>query len=674
MKSKNRFLLSCLFVCGLLLSACSGSNKGSGSQSASQASGSETSSSQQSSSGSDSSEEGSSSTPVTEYTVRFLNGETILQSGKVAAGGYATYSGATPVKESTAAKVFTFRAWDKDPATTVINQDTDFNALFDEATRKYQVQFKNEGVVLQDTQVDYGTYATYNGETPVKESTAELVYTFTGWDVDPAGTLIVEDTVFNAEFSSNARTYEVKFMDGEEELQKSSVAYGQYATYNGGSLTKTVDGITYKFEKWDKEPALTQITTDTVFTAQYKAVALVKDFEKLAENDAFGGWTAVKEDNNTYIKASGSGWLTPIDTALLYNDELGLTDNFTMSAKVYLVGNVAGNISFTSNSFSENNADTFNKFVFWHTDENNGYAQIKKNATDSSDGDNLFDAGWIAGHGSITAENVGSVLHNAWATIKLVRNGNKVSLWFNDAQMINEQELAGLTALKDVKFRICMASDTAEVRLDDFEIRVNEIANDFNGLQEGAKFGGWSVVKDGGNSYLEANGSTWVDPVQTARLFDGEIELGDRWDMSAKLYLVGHVAGNISFVSNSFSENNADTFNKFFFWHTDENNGYIQVRKNCTDTSDGDVMFDPGWLTLHEGFTDATVGEQVHDTWVNVRMVRNGDTFNMYVADIIVLEGASAAQFTNMRDIAFRIAMSSVEGTVRLDDFAIRTF
>ena len=85
-------------------------------------------------------------------------------------------------------------------------------------------------------------------------------------------------------------------------------------------------------------------------------------------------------------------------------------------------------------------------------------------------------------------------------------------------------------------------------------------------------------------------------------------------------------------------------------------------------------MFDPGWLTLHEGFTDATVGEQVHDTWVNVRMVRNGSTFNMYVADIIVLENASAEQFTNMRDIAFNIAMSSEAGTLRLDDFAIKTF
>lgn len=662
MKSKNRFLFSCLFICGLILSACKTPGVNSSSQS----------SSQQTSDSSSSGE--SSSTPITEHTVRFLNGEVVLQTGKVADGAYATYTGETPTKEQTAAKTFTFRAWDKDPLTTVINQDTDFFALFDEATRKYQVQFKNEGVVLQDTQVEYGTYATYNGETPTKASTAELVYTFTGWDVDPAGTLIVDDTVFNAEFSSAARTYEVKFMDGEIELQKGKVAYGEYATYNGGSLTKTVDGITYKFEKWDKDPSLTQITTDTVFTAQYKAVALVKDFEKLEANAEFGGWTAVKEGENTYIKATNSGWLTPVDTALLYNDELALTDNFTMTAKVYLVGNVAGNISFISNSFSENNPDTFNKFIFWHTDENNGYTQIKRNATDSSDGDNLYDAGWIAGHGSITPENVGSVLHNAWVTIKLVRNGNKVSLWFNDAQMIDAQEIANLTELKDVKFRICMGSEAAEVRLDDFEIRVNEISNDFNGLAEGAKFGGWTAVKDGENVYLEANGSTWVNPVQTARLFDGEIELGDRWDMTAKLYLVGHVAGNISFVSDTFSQNNPDTFNKFFFWHTDENNGYIQVRKNCTNTSDGDVMFDPGWLTLHDGFTDATVGEQVHDTWVNVRMVRNGSTFNMYVADIIVLENATAEQFTNMRDIAFNIAMSSEAGTLRLDDFAIRTF
>ena len=399
---------------------------------------------------------------------------------------------------------------------------------------------------------------------------------------------------------------------------------------------------------------------------------LIKDFEEMAANETFGGWVAVKDNGNTYIKASGSGWLTPIETALLYNDELGLTDSWTMSADLYLVGNVAGNLSFTSNTFSTNDEGKFNKFIFWHTDENNGYTQVKQNSTNSDDGSNLLDCGWLTQHG-FDAGTVGNVAHNAWFNLKMVREGATISLYANNI-LQGSDTISGLQNIKDIKFRICMGSETAEVRLDNFKISKNSVSNDFENLANNAQFGGWTAVNDEGNTYIKASGSGWITPVETARLFDEQIELGNKWEMTAKLYLVGHVAGNISFVSNTFSQNNEGTFNKFLFWHTDENNGYIQVRRDGTNNDDGTILTDGGWLTMHDGFEDATVGSQVHDTWVDVKFVRNEGNVSVYIANNIIIDSIPVVNMLDMKDVAFRIAMSNASAEVRLDDFRIARF
>lgn len=393
-----------------------------------------------------------------------------------------------------------------------------------------------------------------------------------------------------------------------------------------------------------------------------------RDFEELADGATFGGWTAVKDAGNTYLKATGSGWVTPVDTGLLYNDELALTDHWTMEADVYLVGNVPGNISFISNTFSTNNDLTFNKFLFWHTDENNGYIQVRKNATDTSDGDLMHDCGWLTSHAGFDASTIGEVAHNAWFNLRMVRDGNTVRLYANDIS-IGGGELVGLTSIKDVKFRICMSTADAEVRLDNFKMYKSAVTNNFESLELNEKFGGWVAKKEGANTYLEATNSGWVTPIQTSSLFANQFVTTDRWTMSMDIYLVGHKPGNLAFVSNSFSANDEGTFNKFFFWHTDENNGYIQVRKNTTDTSDGAIMLDCGWLTMH-GYTDGNVGDAVHDNWVHVSMTRNGSTLTIVVGIATMCENAVLEGMTQLEDIAFRIAMGSSDATVRIDNFS----
>ena len=394
---------------------------------------------------------------------------------------------------------------------------------------------------------------------------------------------------------------------------------------------------------------------------------LVKDFEELAVNDTFGGWTVVEDGGNKYIQASGSGYVSPVETALLYNDELALTNSWTMSADLYLVGNIAGNLSFTSNTFSENNEGTFNKFLFWHTDTNNGYTQVRRDGTNSSDGSALLDCGWFTQHG-FDAGTIGNVAHNAWFNLKLSREGNLISMYANDV-LLGSGEVAGLTNIKDIKFRICMSQTAAEVRLDNFMISKNSVSHNFEEMAANDTFGGWTVVEDGGKKYIQASGSGYVSPVETALLFDEQIALGTRWEMSAKLYLVGNIAGNLSFTSNTFSENNEGTFNKFLFWHTDTNNGYTQVRRDGTNSSDGSALLDCGWFTQH-GFDAGEIGNIAHNAWFNLKLTREGDVISLYANDLLQGSG-TVAGLLDMKDIKFRICMSQTAAEVRLDDFRI---
>lgn len=63
------------------------------------------------------------------HTVRFMVEGVANETKTIDHGGYATYTGATPTKDG-----FTFTGWDKDPANTPINADTDFVAQFSENT------------------------------------------------------------------------------------------------------------------------------------------------------------------------------------------------------------------------------------------------------------------------------------------------------------------------------------------------------------------------------------------------------------------------------------------------------------------------------------------------------------------------------------------------------------
>jgi hypothetical protein len=126
---------------------------------------------------------------VMDYFVSFenWNGE-ILEYCDLTAGQTPEYSGQTPVREPNEMYTFTFAGWDK-PFAPVSGNDpyVKYTATYTAVPRSYPVTFLGaDGNALQSANVLYGETPVYSGETPVKATDENYVYTFEKWEPDIA--------------------------------------------------------------------------------------------------------------------------------------------------------------------------------------------------------------------------------------------------------------------------------------------------------------------------------------------------------------------------------------------------------------------------------------------------------------------------------------------------------
>ena len=118
------------------------------------------------------------------FLVKFVNEDEVIQSEILDYGVVPTYDGETPSKEADAQYTYMFSGWDVTPV--AVTGTVTYTATYSTTTNKYVVIFKNyDGTELQNTEVEYRTIPTYDGETPTKEADAQYTYTFSGWDVTP---------------------------------------------------------------------------------------------------------------------------------------------------------------------------------------------------------------------------------------------------------------------------------------------------------------------------------------------------------------------------------------------------------------------------------------------------------------------------------------------------------
>ena len=169
------------------------------------------------------------------YTVTWRNwdDEVLERDYELEEGTIPSYDGDTPVKEGDDQYSYEFCGWDK--TISAVTGDTEYFARFKEILVTYPIVWQNwDGTVLQESNEEYGVIPSYNGETPIRESTVEYTYTFSGWT--PTVDVVTGNTTYVAEFTAEARKYTVTWQNWDGSvLMVDEFEYGAYPYYCGDS-------------------------------------------------------------------------------------------------------------------------------------------------------------------------------------------------------------------------------------------------------------------------------------------------------------------------------------------------------------------------------------------------------------------------------------------------------
>ncbi len=183
-------------------------------------------------------------------------------------GSTPQYIGEVPTRESSPAFDYVFDGWD--PRIVAATKNATYTATYKPEDRYFTATFVNyDGTFLyKDSRVPYNGTAEYRGFTPVKESTGNFKYTFSGWDNNVNG--VTEDTTFTAQFVEEPLTVRVTFLNYDDTLLGYDVvSVGESAYYDGDLPIKpSENGVRYDFIGWDK--SIETVTEDLTVHAVYQ--------------------------------------------------------------------------------------------------------------------------------------------------------------------------------------------------------------------------------------------------------------------------------------------------------------------------------------------------------------------------------------------------------------------
>lgn len=136
-------------------------------------------------------------------------GDPLRVDENVPYGSIPTYGGETPTKDGDDQYSYVYDGWSSSangnrltPPLPALTEDAIFYAHFAQTTRTYMVIWKNEdGTTLEtDEKVEYGATPHYDGAPPTKAGNEENVYSFNGWNNEPA--TVTGDVTITATYSS----------------------------------------------------------------------------------------------------------------------------------------------------------------------------------------------------------------------------------------------------------------------------------------------------------------------------------------------------------------------------------------------------------------------------------------------------------------------------------------
>ena len=204
--------------------------------------------------------------PVT-ITWKDYQGNTIKIDTNATFGQVPEYDGPTPTKPSTVVSNYTFAGWTPTPTYAVSN--TTYTARFAESLNSYDIHWLNyDGTGIYTGKGWYGKIPEFYASTPVRPSTAQYNYEFTGWYPEPVAATC--ETSYTAQFRPSLREYYVSWENyNGTELKSTWVYYGTMpeAVYDLAAPTRPDDEqYAYTFSGWTpSEP----VTSNTTYTAVY---------------------------------------------------------------------------------------------------------------------------------------------------------------------------------------------------------------------------------------------------------------------------------------------------------------------------------------------------------------------------------------------------------------------
>ena len=202
---------------------------------------------------------------VNQYTIKFVNNGTTLQTLTVNHGVKPSYTGSTPTKTATAQYTYTFSGWS--PTIVAATADATYTAQFSSTVRSYTIRFLNGSSVLQSSSVKYGTTPSYTGATPTKSATVQYIYTFSGWS--PTIYAVNKAQDYTAQFSSTVRSY--KITGASANTAMGTVSGTATKQYNQTVTLTATPKSCYKFVQWNDGNTSNPRTVTVQGTATYTA-------------------------------------------------------------------------------------------------------------------------------------------------------------------------------------------------------------------------------------------------------------------------------------------------------------------------------------------------------------------------------------------------------------------
>ena len=213
-----------------------------------------------------------------------------------------------------------------------VTKDIILYGKIEESTKKYTVQYIDEGKIIKEEELEEGSII--NAPEVTKEG-----YTFDGWyegeekyDVyEP----ITRNLILESKYEINK--YKVRFINEDESvLQEETLDYGSTPTYKKETPTKKrTEEYTYEFDKWS--PEITKVTSNQEYKATYKAtknkytVTYINDGEEYHKETVEYGSVITSIQDPTKEGYTFTGWYTKDNEKVSY--PITVTKNITLYSK-----------------------------------------------------------------------------------------------------------------------------------------------------------------------------------------------------------------------------------------------------------------------------------------------------------------------------------------------------